>query len=396
MATPPWLLDPTYEEIRRAVREFAQRELAPRAAAYDASGEFPWENVRRLAEHGYLGMMIPEEYGGGGMDTLAHAICLEEVARACAATAVVMDVHNSLVGELINRWASAAMKARWLPVLARGDRLGAFCLTEPDAGSDAAALKTTAVRDGDHYVLHGRKTFISNGGVAEIYVVFAVTDPAAGSRGISAFLVEKGTPGLSFGKPFKKMGIRASATTDVILEGVRVPAENLIGQEGQGYKIALATLDNGRVGIGAQAVGIAQAALDRAVAYASQRKQFGRPIASFQGIQFKLADMATAIEAARLLVYRAAVLYDQGVRTGRRASKEIAMAKLFASEVAMRVTTEAVQIHGGYGYLQDFEVERLMRDAKITQIYEGTSEVQRMVIARALLAEAGQAVEAAV
>ncbi|PZN06697.1 acyl-CoA dehydrogenase [Thermaerobacter composti] len=396
MATPPWLLDPTYEEIRRAVREFAQRELAPRAAAYDASGEFPWENVRRLAEHGYLGMMIPEEYGGGGMDTLAHAICLEEVARACAATAVVMDVHNSLVGELINRWASAAMKARWLPVLARGDRLGAFCLTEPDAGSDAAALKTTAVRDGDHYVLHGRKTFISNGGVAEIYVVFAVTDPAAGSRGISAFLVEKGTPGLSFGKPFKKMGIRASATTDVILEGVRVPAENLIGQEGQGYKIALATLDNGRVGIGAQAVGIAQAALDRAVAYASQRKQFGRPIASFQGIQFKLADMATAIEAARLLVYRAAVLYDQSVRTGRRASKEIAMAKLFASEVAMRVTTEAVQIHGGYGYLQDFEVERLMRDAKITQIYEGTSEVQRMVIARALLAEAGQAVEAAV
>ena len=396
MATPPWLLDPTYEEIRRAVREFAQRELAPRAAAYDASGEFPWENVRRLAEHGYLGMMIPEEFGGGGMDTLAHAICLEEVARACAATAVVMDVHNSLVGELINRWASAAMKARWLPVLARGDRLGAFCLTEPDAGSDAAALKTTAVRDGDHYVLHGRKTFISNGGVAEIYVVFAVTDPAAGSRGISAFLVEKGTPGLSFGKPFKKMGIRASATTDVILEGVRVPAENLIGQEGQGYKIALATLDNGRVGIGAQAVGIAQAALDRAVAYASQRKQFGRPIASFQGIQFKLADMATAIEAARLLVYRAAVLYDQSVRTGRRASKEIAMAKLFASEVAMRVTTEAVQIHGGYGYLQDFEVERLMRDAKITQIYEGTSEVQRMVIARALLAEAGQAVEAAV
>ncbi|QBS38020.1 acyl-CoA dehydrogenase [Thermaerobacter sp. FW80] len=396
MATPPWLLDPTYEEIRRAVREFAQRELAPRAAAYDASGEFPWENVRRLAEHGYLGMMIPEEYGGGGMDTLAHAICLEEVARACAATAVVMDVHNSLVGELINRWASAAMKARWLPVLARGDRLGAFCLTEPDAGSDAAALKTTAVRDGDHYVLHGRKTFISNGGVAEIYVVFAVTDPAAGSRGISAFLVEKGTPGLSFGKPFKKMGIRASATTDVILELVRVPAENLIGQEGQGYKIALATLDNGRVGIGAQAVGIAQAALDRAVAYASQRKQFGRPIASFQGIQFKLADMATAIEAARLLVYRAAVLYDQSVRTGRRASKEIAMAKLFASEVAMRVTTEAVQIHGGYGYLQDFEVERLMRDAKITQIYEGTSEVQRMVIARALLAEAGQAVEAAV
>ncbi|QIA27173.1 acyl-CoA dehydrogenase [Thermaerobacter sp. PB12/4term] len=394
MGSPPFLLDPTYEEIRAAVREFAQRELAPRAAAYDESGEFPWENVRRLAEHGYLGMMIPEAYGGGGMDTLAHAICLEEVARACAATAVVMDVHNSLVGELINRWAGEAMKARWLPVLARAEQLGAFCLTEPDAGSDAAALKTTAVRDGEHYVLNGRKTFISNGGVAGLYVVFAVTDPAAGSRGISAFLVEKGTPGLSFGKPFKKMGIRASATTDVILEQVRVPAENLIGREGQGYKIALATLDNGRVGIGAQAVGIAQAALDRAVAYAGQRRQFGRPIGSFQGIQFKLADMATQVEAARLLVYRAAVLYDESVRTGRRASKEIAMAKLFASEVAMKVTTEAVQIHGGYGYLQDFEVERLMRDAKITQIYEGTSEVQRMVIARALLAEAGQAVEA--
>ncbi|MFS8641163.1 MAG: acyl-CoA dehydrogenase [Symbiobacteriaceae bacterium] len=394
MASSPFILDESYQSLREAVREFAQRELAPRAAAYDESGEFPWENVRKLAEHGYLGMMIPEQYGGGGMDTLAHAICLEEVARACAATAVVMDVHNSLVGELLNRWADEEMKARWLPVLARGDRLGAFCLTEPDAGSDAAAIKTTAVRQGDHYVLNGRKTFISNGGVADLYVVFAVTDPEAGPRGISAFLVEKGTPGLSFGKPFKKMGIRASATTDVILEDVRVPACNLIGSEGMGYKIALATLDNGRVGIGAQALGIAQAALDKALAYAGQRRQFGRPIASFQAIQFKLADMATEIDAARLLVYRAAVLYDESVRTGRRASKEIAMAKLFASEVAMRATTEAVQIHGGYGYLQDFEVERLMRDAKITQIYEGTSEVQRMVIARFLLAEAGQAVGA--
>lgn len=394
MASSPFMLDESYESLREAVRGFAQRELAPRAAAYDESGEFPWENVRKLAEHGYLGMMIPEQYGGGGMDTLAHAICLEEVARACAATAVVMDVHNSLVGELINRWADEEMKARWLPVLARGDRLGAFCLTEPDAGSDAAAIKTTAVRQGDHYVLNGRKTFISNGGVADLYVVFAVTDPEAGPRGISAFLVEKGTPGLSFGKPFKKMGIRASATTDVILEDVRVPVSNLIGSEGMGYKIALATLDNGRVGIAAQALGIAQAALDKALAYSGQRRQFGRPIASFQAIQFKLADMATEIDAARLLVYRAAILYDESVRTGRRASKEIAMAKLFASEVAMRATTEAVQIHGGYGYLQDFEVERLMRDAKITQIYEGTSEVQRMVIARFLLAEAGQAVGA--
>lgn len=371
--------------IRDAAREFAQQEVAPKAQELDETGEFPWEHVKKMAEYGYLGMTIPEKYGGGGMSTLFHAMCLEEVARACATTAVIMDVHNSLVSDLITRWAGDDLKERYLPKLASVEMLGAFCLTEPQAGSNAADLKTTAVRQGDEYILNGRKVFITNGGKADLYVVFAVTDAEKGERGISAFAVHKDWPGVSFGKMEDKLGLRASATCDVLLENVACPAENLIGSEGEGYKIALATLDNGRVGIAAQAVGIAQAGLDRSLQYAQEREQFGRPIAKFQAIQWMLANMATDIEAARLMVYRAAQLYDRSVATGERYSTEIAMAKLFASETAMRHTVKAVQIHGGYGYIRDYQVERLMRDAKITELYEGTSEVQRLVIAGGLL-----------
>lgn len=377
--------------LRDGAHEFAQKELAPRALHYDKTHEFPWEYVHKLRDHGFLGMTIEERYGGGGMDTLLHALCLEQVSRADPVAGVIMDVHNSLVSDLISRWAGEDLKQRYLPRLAQVDMLGAFCLTEPQAGSNAANLKTTAVRRGDRYVLNGRKVFISNAEVADLYVVFAVTDPSLGEKGLSAFVVEKGAPGLSFGKPLEKLGLHASATADVVLDDVEVPAENLIGSEGDGYRIALSTLDNGRVGIAAQAVGIAQAALDKALRYATEREQFGRPIADFQAIQFKLADMATEIEAARLLVYRAAVLYDESKRTGRRFSKEISMAKVFASETAMRTTVQAVQVHGGYGYVRDFGVEKLMRDAKITEIYEGTSEIQRLVIAAHLLKEAQQA-----
>lgn len=371
--------------LQEAAYEFAQREIAPKALAVDLAGEFPWDYVKSLTEQGYLGMTIPERYGGGGMDTLMHAICLEQISRADAVAGVIMDVHNSLVSDLISRWADEDLKQRYLPQLANVEHLGAFCLTEPQAGSQAYNLKTRAEKRGDRYVLNGRKVFITNGGVAGIYVVIAVTDPDQGEKGLSAFVVEKAYPGVSFGQPLRKLGLHGSATCEVILEDVEVPAENMIGEPGFGYKIALSTLDDGRVGIAAQAVGIAQAALDKALRYTQERVQFGRPIAQFQATQFKLADMATEIEAARLLVYRAAMLYDRNKETGERYSKEIAMAKLFASEVAMRHTIQAVQMHGGYGYVHDYGVEKLMRDAKITEIYEGTSEIQRLLIANQLL-----------
>ena len=367
--------------IREAIREVAEKEIAPRAAYYDQTGEFPWENVRTLARYGYLGVTVPVEYGGAGADMVSSTIIIEEVSRACAATGTVVDVHSSLFTEPVIRFGNEEQKRRYLPDLAGGRKLGAFCLTEPQAGSDAANQKTTAVLDGDHYVLNGTKCLISNGGAADLYLVMAVTDKGKGSKGISAFIVEKGMEGLSFGQPEDKLGIRASWTSDVILEGVRVPRENLLGREGEGYKIALATLDGGRVGIAAQAVGITQAALDRCVRYAKERHQFGQAIASFQAIQWMLAEMATDLEAARLLTYRAAFLHDRGVRY----SKEAAMAKLFASTMAMKHTVKAVQIHGGYGYTREYVVERLMRDAKITEIYEGTSEVMKLVIAANLL-----------
>jgi len=376
-------LDEAQQATRDAIRDLAQREFAPRAAEYDRSHEFPAENMSLLAQYGYLGMTLPEEYGGAGFDWISYAICVEEVSRACAATGVIFEVHNSLHADAVYSFGNEEQRNRWLPDLCRGKRLGAFCLTEPGAGSDAGSLRLGAVLEGDHYVLNGTKTFITNAGIADNYLVMARTDKEAGNRGITAFIVEKETEGLSFGEPEDKLGILGSPTADVIFEDARVPVENRLGEEGQGFKVALATLDGGRIGIAAQAVGISQAALDLALAYSKEREQFGRPICRFQATQWKLADMATELDAARLLLYRAAFLRGKGVR----ASKEIAMAKLFASEMSARTTQKALQIHGGYGYVRDYTVERLMRDAKITELYEGTSEVMRIVISSALLNE---------
>ncbi|MDI7247325.1 MAG: acyl-CoA dehydrogenase [Bacillota bacterium] len=371
------------EAIRQMAAEFADKELAPHARELDAKGEYPWENLRKLARYGYLGMMLPEEFGGSGADVLSHTLCVEEVSRACAATGVIMEIHNSLTCDGIYRFGTDDQKARYLSALARGEKIGAFALTEPGAGSDASGIRTVAVRDGGDFVIDGTKHFITSAGQAHVYLLFAMTDPSKGTRGISAFIVEKGIPGLSFGPPEDKMGIRASHTGELIFSDCRIPAENLVGSEGEGYKIALALLDGGRIGIGAQAVGIARAALDAALRYSQEREQFGQTISSFQAIQWMLADMATEIEAARLLVYRAAYLRGKGVRC----TKEVAMAKVFASEVAMRTTIKAVQVHGGYGYIREYNVERYMRDAKITEIYEGTSEIMRLLIASALLKE---------
>lgn len=368
--------------IRDAIRELCEKEIAPASATFNQNHEFPWRNFKLLAENGYLNMHLPEPYGGG-IDWVSYAIVIEELARACAVTSVIFEVHCSLHSEAIYHFGSEEQKANYLPKLTAGELLGAYALTEPGAGSDASALRTTALRDGADYILNGEKTFITNGGQAGLYVVFARTnpDPAVGHRGISAFLVEAGTPGFSVGKPMEKMGLHASHTTTLHFEDCRIPAAQLLGKEGEGFKIAMAILDRGRVGIAAQAVGITQAALDDSAKYAKERQTFGKPIAEHQAIAWKIADMATDLEAARLLLYRAAFLMGQGAR----ATKEISMAKLFASEMAMRHTVEAVQIHGGYGYIAEYRVERLMREAKITQLYEGTSEIQRMVISRSLL-----------
>ncbi len=368
--------------IRDAIRELCDKEIAPRSAEFNRNHEFPWPNFKLLAENGYLNMHIPEPYGGG-MDWITYAIVIEELARACAVTSVIFEVHCSLHSEAIYHFGSEEQKEKYLPKLTAGELLGAYALTEPGAGSDAAALRTTAIKDGDSYVLNGEKTFITNGGQADLYVVFARTnpDPSVGHRGISAFLVEADTPGFSTGKPMEKLGLHASHTTTLHFEDCRIPAANLLGKEGEGFKIAMSILDRGRIGIAAQAVGITQAALEDCIRYSKQRTTFGKPIAEHQAIAFKIADMATDLDAARLMLYRAAYLMQQGVR----ATKEISMAKLFASEMAMKHTTEAVQIHGGYGYIQEYRVERLMREAKITQLYEGTSEIQRIVISRQLL-----------
>lgn len=371
------------EAIRQMAAEFADKDLAPHARELDAKGEYPWDNLRKLARYGYLGMMLPAEFGGSGADVLSHTLCVEEVSRACAATGVIMEIHNSLTCDGIYRFGTDEQKARYLPALARGEKIGAFALTEPGAGSDPSGIRTVAARDGNDFVINGTKHFITGAGQAHLYLLFAMTDPSKGTKGISAFIVEKGMPGLSFGPPEDKMGIRASHTGELIFSDCRVPAENLVGSEGEGYKIALTLLDGGRIGIGAQAVGIARAAFDAALRYSQERVQFGQAISGFQAIQWMLADMATEIEAARLLVYRAAYLRGKGVRC----TKEVAMAKLFASEVAMRTTIKAVQIHGGYGYMREYNVERYMRDAKITEIYEGTSEIMRLLIASALLKE---------
>ncbi len=367
--------------IQEAVRELAVREFAPRAAEYDRTGEFPWANVRLLAENGYLGMTLPSRYGGAEASFLAFAICMEEIARACAVTSVIFEVDNSLHMEPILRFGTEEQRERFLPALVRGERLGAYCLTEPSSGSDAGAMQSTAEAVEGGYRLRGQKSFITNGGVADGYIVFARTGTDPERREISAFILDKGMPGLSFGPPEAKMGLVASHTTQVYMDDVFVPEDRLLGEKHHGMRIALATLDAGRIGIAAQAVGVAQAALDTAAAYAIERRQFGRPIAEHQGVQWILAEMATDVEAARWLFYRAAWLYGRGAR----ATEEIAHAKLFASTIANRHVPTALRVLGGYGYLRDHPMERYVRDVKVTEIYEGTSEVMKMLIARGVL-----------
>jgi alkylation response protein AidB-like acyl-CoA dehydrogenase len=367
--------------VQSLAREFAEQEVKPIAAECDREARFPHATVKRMGELGLLGITVPERLGGGGADALAYVLALEEVAVACASHAVVMSVSNSLVCDPLARSGTPAQHERFLGSLASGRGLGCFALTEPQAGSDASNLATLARRDGDDYVLDGRKVFVTNGRESTLALVFAQTDPAKGRHGISAFLVEKGTPGFLVPKVEDKLGLRASDTAEFVFEGCRVPAANRLGADGEGFRIAMRTLDGGRVGIAAQAVGIARAAVEASVAYAKERRSFGVPIGQHQMIQWMLADMATAVDAARLLTWRAAVLKDRGRPYGTAAS----MAKLFASETAMRVTTDAIQVHGGHGYIRDYPVERFFRDAKITQIDEGTSQIQRLVVARSLL-----------
>ena len=370
-------LSEEHEMIRKMVRDFAENEVAPSAAERDEEERFDMNIFKKMAELGLTGIPWPEQYGGIGSDYLAYCIAVEELSRVCASTGVTLSAHTSLAGWPIYTFGTEEQKQKYLRPMAQGEKIGAYGLTEPGSGSDAGGMRTTAKLDGDYYVLNGAKIFITNGGIADIYVVFAVTDPTS-RKGTSAFIVESTFPGFSVGKKEKKLGIRSSPTTEIIFEDCRVPKENLLGKEGEGFKIAMMTLDGGRNGIAAQAVGIAQGALDASVNYAKERVQFGKPIAAQQGISFKLADMATSIEAARLLTYQAAWLESEGLPYG----KESAMSKLFAGDTAMKVTTEAVQVFGGYGYTKDYPVERFMRDAKITQIYEGTQEIQRLVISR--------------
>jgi acyl-CoA dehydrogenase len=366
--------------MRKMVRDFAQTEIAP-FVEYMEKGEFPLPILNKMAELGLMGITVPEHYGGSGMDFMSYIIAIHEISKVSATVGVILSVHTSVGTNPILYFGSEEQKQKYVPKLASGEYLGAFCLTEPSAGSDAKSLRSRAVKQGDHYIINGSKVFITNGGEADVYIVFASTNPEAGSRGVSAFIVEKDTPGLIVGKDEKKMGLHGSRTVQLTFEDMKVPAENLLGEEGQGFKIAMANLDVGRIGIAAQALGIAEAAYEHAVAYAKERHQFGKPIAAQQAIGFKLADMATSIEGAKLLVYRAADLRTKGLPCGKEAS----MAKLFASRTAVEVTTEAIQVYGGYGYTEEYPVERLFRDAKVTEIYEGTSEIQRIVIGKHLL-----------
>ena len=367
--------------IRKMARDFAEKEIAPIAKETDAEEKFPWEIIRKMAALGFLGLPFPEEYGGAGADNVSLAIVMEEIARVCGSTAITLDAHTSLCCEPIYLFGSEAQKQKYLPKLCSGEWIGAFGLTEPGAGSDAGATKTRAVRDGDEWVINGQKCFITNGSIADVIVITAMTDPQRGSRGISSFIIEKGTPGFRLGRDEEKMGLKGSVTSELFFENCRIPAENLLGKENGGFKQFLVTLDAGRIAIAAMALGLAQGAFERALAYSKERVQFGQPICNFQAIQWMLADMATEIDAARLLVYRAAWLKDRGVRY----TKEAAMAKLYTSEMAERVCYKAVQIHGGYGYMKEYEVERMYRDQRLCAIGEGTSEIQRLVIARQLL-----------
>ena len=369
------------ELVRQMVREFAVNEVKPIAAEIDETERFPMENVKKMAELGMMGIPFPKEFGGAGGDVLSYIITVEELSKVCGTTGVIVSAQTSLCASLIYENGTPAQKEKYLVPLAKGEKIGAFGLTEPGAGTDAAGQQTTAVLDGDNYILNGSKIFITNGGVADTFIVFAMTDKSQGTRGISAFIVEKDFPGFSIGKKEEKLGIRASSTTELIFENCIVPKENLIGKEGKGFSIAMKTLDGGRIGIAAQALGIAEGAYEESVKYMKERKQFGRSLSAFQGLQWMIAEMETKIEAAKLLVYKAAWLKQNKLPY----SVDAAKAKLFAAEVAMDVTTKAVQLHGGYGYTKEYPVERMMRDAKITEIYEGTSEVQKMVIAGAAL-----------
>ncbi|MBE6046343.1 MAG: acyl-CoA dehydrogenase [Clostridiales bacterium] len=369
------------EFVRKMVRDFAETEVEPLAADIDAEHRFPEETVEKMAQYGLLGVPFPTEYGGAGGDHISYAITVEELSKKCASTGVICSAHTSLCCWPIFNWGTEEQKQKYLPDLLSGKKLGAFGLTEPNAGTDASGQQTRAVDGGDCWILDGAKVFITNGGYADVFVVMAMTDKSKGNHGISSFIVEKGDPGFSIGKTEDKMGICASSTTELIFQECKIPKDRLLGEIGQGFKVAMSTLDGGRIGIASQALGIAQGALDVTVDYMKARKQFGKSLSKFQALQFMVAELATEIEAARLLVYRAADMKDKHLPYGPAA----AMAKYFAAETAMHVTTKCVQLHGGYGYTKDYPVERMMRDAKITEIYEGTTEVQKMVIAASVL-----------
>jgi butyryl-CoA dehydrogenase len=367
--------------MQRMVRDFAEKEIRPITQEIDDTGEFPWEVIRKMGSLGLMGLPIPEEYGGSGADFITYAVAVEEISRVSGSIGITLAAHTSLGLDLIYRFGTEDQKRKYWPPLAAGKRLAAFGLTEPEAGSDASAVKTTALLDGEHWVINGQKIFITSGSVADVVIVAAVTDKSAGTRGISNFIVEKDTPGFRPGRDEEKMGLKGSVTSQLFFEDCRVPKENFLGQPGEGFKQFLITLDGGRISIGAMAVGLAQGAFEAAVKYAKERVQFDQPIAKFQAIQWMIADMATEIDAARLMVYRAAWLKDKGVRF----TKEAAMAKLYASEAAERACFKAIQIHGGYGYMKEYDVERIYRDNRLTTIGEGTSEIQRLVIARQVL-----------
>ena len=375
------LLNADQQGLKKLVQDFAKKEIAPRAAEYDRTEEFPWDNVKGMGSLGLMGLPVPEKYDGAEVDAVSYMVAIEEIAKACAATSSIMSIHTSAGIMPILLFGTEEQKQKYIPALARGEKVAAFALTEPGAGSDASRVSTTAKLDGDEYVLNGTKCFISNGGAAETYSVFATVDKSKGVKGITGFIIEKGTPGFSIGKKEEKMGIRASSTTELIFNNCRIPKSSLLGKEGEGFKIAMMVLDGARIGIGSQAVGIAQGAYEEALKYSKTREQFGKPIAALQAVNFMLADMAIQIEAARQLVHHAAELKDAGLPFG----KEAAMAKTFASDVAVKVALDAVQIMGGYGYSREYPVERMLRDAKITQIYEGTNQIQRVVIAGHIL-----------
>ncbi|MFN8413144.1 MAG: acyl-CoA dehydrogenase [Anaerolineales bacterium] len=382
---PIFPLTNEHKMLRDAARDFAQKEIAPIAAEFDESGEFPHHTIKKMGEMGFMGIEVPEEYGGAGMDALAYVLALEEICKADASHGVIMSVNNSLYCHGILKFGTEEQKKKYVTPIASGQAIGAYSLTEPQSGSDAGTMKSRATREGDFYILNGRKSWVTSGPIANYFVVFMMTDPDKKQKGVSAFLVDGDTPGLTRGKKEPKLGIRASATSELIFENCKIPVSNRLGEEGAGFKIAMTVLDAGRIGIATQALGIAEAAYEAAKQYAGQREAFGQPIGAFQGTGFKIADMKTRIEASRLLIYNAAIAKDKAKATNGRYSMEASMAKLFSSEMAMYVTHQAVQIHGGMGYSKELPLERYFRDAKITEIYEGTSEIQRLVISRSEL-----------